>query len=97
MLNIIHRSGFPLAEAQRIQGETALENAKVLKARNYAMRSFMERPHVEDLVHISRWVNAIRDHFKSSSSNLSRLEVIEAAKQNCYCVSPYGKGYARCG
>ena len=42
--------------AQRIKGEAALENAKVLEARNhhYAMRPFMDRPHSVDQFYVSR-------------------------------------------
>ncbi len=91
MLDIVHRSGFPLVEAQRIQSKTALKNDKMLEARNYALLLFMERPHVEDWVHVTRWIHASRHHFETRSPNLSRQEVLEAAKQDCYCVSPYEK------
>ncbi len=39
-----------------------------------------------------RWVTACRHHFETSTS-LSRLEVIEVAKQHCYHECPDGKRY----
>ena len=93
MLDIIHRSGFPLDQAQRIQGETALENANELEARNYAMRPFMDRPDSGDYLHVMRWIAGCRYHFETST-NMSRLDVLEAARQYCYHESPYGKRYA---
>ena len=94
MLDIIHRSGFPRVKAQEIQAETALENAKALRARNFALRPFMERPDIEDWVHVMRWLHATRHHFETIRPKLPRLEVIEAAKQDCYQQSPYGKRFA---
>ena len=54
----------------------------------------MERPDIGDWVHVMHWCHASRHHFETIRPKLSRLEVIEAAEQDCYHQSPYGKRYA---
>ena len=94
VLDIIHRSGFPLVRAQEIQAETALENEKALRARNFALRPFMERPDIDDWAALMRWRHARRDHFETILPKLLRQEVIDAAEQEFFHLSPYGKRYA---
>jgi hypothetical protein len=92
-LDIVHRKGFPLAEAQRVVSEQAIvEESWVAEVARRA-RPFMERPETADWCKVMRWIQASRHHY-STTSSLSKKEWIEAARQDCFRESPYGKRFA---
>jgi len=98
MLDIIHRNGFPLAEAQRIAaGARILDYGLLAASTDFDARDFMDRPDTDsDWEKVVRFVR-VQEHQNQYSGRLSHVshkDRIFMFKEECYEQSPYGKRLA---
>jgi hypothetical protein len=94
LTDIIYRRGFPVVEAQRIQSETIADQANLVTCADFAARPFMDRPVGEqDQLNVLCWVEASEYNWTMPAEDQDP-EWAEAAKEECYRESPYGKRFA---
>jgi len=97
MLDIIHRRGFPVHEAQRIVADEALAQANVVTSADYRARPFMDRPlAIADYQRLKRWLLASRNHFTTTHPEMTKDQWEAAALEEYIVESPYGRRYAIC-